>query len=193
MTKLGLVVLAAGLSCRLEGPNKLLLPWRGKPLVEHVLTIAQEINADRKVLVLNRDEADIRDLLPHPAGWQYMHNHDGGSGLSSSLRLGLSSLQGCAAALVMLGDMPDIDTATIQQLLRADTGQAYAVVPTYQGQWGHPVLLSAQAMSDCKELVGAQGARGLLKAHFGDVLCLEVDDPGVLRDFDVATDFGPTL
>jgi molybdenum cofactor cytidylyltransferase len=189
MSGLGVIVLAAGLSSRLAGPNKLLMPWRGRALVSHVLALADGIDTKQKVLVTHRDDAKIRALLPDQTGWTFIYNQDTARGLASTLSLGLTHLADCSAVVVLLGDMPDIELTTLNALVAAARGEFYAIVPVFQGQWGNPVILGSSAMMDCAELVGDQGARGLLLANQDRVVCVEVDDPAILRDFDVAADF----
>jgi molybdenum cofactor cytidylyltransferase len=190
VTKFGVLVLAAGLSSRLDGPNKLLMPWRGKALVSHVLALAEGLPATKKVLVTHRDDRQICDLLADAADWTCAFNEEAASGMASSLLLGLAHLDGCASVLVLLGDMPDIAPATLDALIAAATQRDfYAIVPVYQGQWGNPVILGQVAMRDCAHLKGDQGARRLLLANQDRVLCVDVDDPAVLRDFDLLADF----
>jgi molybdenum cofactor cytidylyltransferase len=190
VTNFGVLVLAAGLSSRLNGPNKLLMPWRGKALVSHVLALAEGLPATKKVLVTHRDERQICDLLEDAAGWTCAFNEEAASGMASSLLLGLAHLDGCASVMVLLGDMPDIAPTTLYALIAAATERDfYAIVPVYQGQWGNPVILGPTAISACAHLKGDQGARRLLLANQDRVLCVDVDDPAVLRDFDLSTDF----
>jgi molybdenum cofactor cytidylyltransferase len=191
MTNLGVLVLAAGLSSRLGGPNKLLMPWRGRALVSHVLALAEALPAAQKVLVTHRDERHICDLLADAADWTCAFNDAAASGLASSLRLGLAHLDGCASVLVLLGDMPDIAPSTVDALIAAAAvpHDFYAIVPVYRGDWGNPVILGPAAMAACADLTGDQGARLLLRANQDRVMCVAVDDPAILRDFDVLADF----
>lgn len=189
MKNLGIVVLAAGLSARMNGPNKLLLPWREKPLVAHVLAMADQIDGARKALVTHRDADQLNALLEGLDGWTCLVNADTHSGLSSSLKLGLAELAGCTSVLVLLADMPDITKSTLKHLVEAAREGDYAVVPSFAGQWGNPVLLQKDAIADCAFLRGDQGARHLLSAHRDKVRVVEVDDQAIVRDFDSARDF----
>lgn len=190
--KLGVLVLAAGLSTRMEGPNKLLLPWRGQPVLSHVLALADATQWDRKVLVYNRDGEAVQALLPETESWLCIENKHAQAGLSRSLRLGLAALTECQWVLVLLGDMPDVLHQTVKAIIAATQDHDYAIAPINQGHWGNPVLLNAAAISDCARLEGDWGARTLLRANKDKVRFVEVQDPGIFRDFDVAEDFDAT-
>jgi molybdenum cofactor cytidylyltransferase len=187
--KLGILVLAAGLSTRMEGPNKLLLPWRGQPVLSHVLSLAGATQWERKALVYNSDGEAVQALLPEAEGWLCIENKDAQAGLSLSLRLGLAALTDCQWVLVLLGDMPDVLPQTVKAMIAARHDYDYAIAPINQGDWGNPVLLNAEAIRDCASLEGDLGARTLLRANRDRVRFVEVQDAGIFRDFDVIEDF----
>jgi CTP:molybdopterin cytidylyltransferase MocA len=58
-----------------------------------------------------------------------------------------------------------------------------AVVPRYLGQIGNPVLWDRCFIVAMRELTGDRGARSLLPAPPA-LIAVDVDDPGVLMDFD---------
>jgi molybdenum cofactor cytidylyltransferase len=179
------LVLAAGLSARWRGGNKLLHSWHNKPMVAHVIALGEHASADVRAIVVHRDPEEIAALLDPLRDWNIVENPNAKLGLSSSLTLGLNALAGCTRVLVLLGDMPDVELATIDTLLGTPpTSTTYAVVPTFEGQWGNPVLLFQPAIRDCAGMQGDQGARKLLIAHKSRVICVPTQDQAILRDFD---------
>lgn len=187
--QIGILVMAAGLSSRLNGPNKLLALWQGKPLVAHTIGLAQSISVKGRAIVLHRDKELVLELLDEAANWIMLENECPQLGFSSSLQLGLQALKDYEAVLVMLGDMPDVSLDTLQGLVESWHSEAFAVVPRFRGQWGNPVLLARAAMDACSGLTGDQGAKKLLLAHQQDVILLDTLDPNILRDFDHEQDF----
>jgi molybdenum cofactor cytidylyltransferase len=187
--KLGVLVLAAGLSTRLEGPNKLLKLWRDRPLVSHVFSLANGVSSRRKAVIVHRDQEQVCALLPARQTWTIIDNPHSATGLASSLKLGLAALDDCDGVMVLLGDMPAISGATLLSIIAHWTNEAYAVVPTFKGQWGNPVLLGRAAIADCQRLVGDQGAKKLLFARQDNVTIVDTHDPAILADFDVVADF----
>jgi molybdenum cofactor cytidylyltransferase len=81
--------------------------------------------------------------------------------------------------------MPRVKASTLRALISAaQTPGVKAVVPAYAGRRGNPVLLKRALFPSIMALHGDSGARKLLDAAGEAVLVLEVDDPGVLADFD---------
>jgi molybdenum cofactor cytidylyltransferase len=182
----GIIVLAAGLSARMGGPNKLLMDYRGRPLVSWALACAGAVAADRRVIVCGRDAAALAAMAP--PGFARCDNPNPDDGLASSLRLGLAALGDVGAAAVLLGDMPDITPQLVEGLFDALRSH-YAAIPVRGGDWGNPVVLSAEAMQEAQSLTGDAGARTLLKRNAARLGLLETDDAAILRDFDTPDDF----
>jgi molybdenum cofactor cytidylyltransferase len=189
-TNIALIMLAAGNSTRMGGPNKLLMAWRGKPLIQSSVAAYADAAFTRKIFVTGRDAPDVMLAARIDDDWQTIHNHIATTGLASSLKLGLSALAHPEIALVALGDMPDVSRDVIAALVAAWVPNAYAIVPTYQKTWGNPVILGAAAIADCAALTGDRGARALLVARAGDCLEVETACPGILFDLDTAAAFG---
>jgi len=119
---------------------------------------------------------------------QFVHNQQYCAGLSTSLKAGLAAVpHGASSALVMLGDMPFIKPETIRKLIAAletRKGNPMAIVPSFNGAWGNPVLLSSALYDQVMSLQGDEGARALLLNSRDSVIEVPVDDDGVLADID---------
>ena len=176
------ILLAAGTSARF-GDNKLLRPWRGKPLVCHaagILAKAQHAGLiQRTVAVCGRDAEAVAALLEMPT----INNPDYESGMASSLRRGLQEVGGDDAVLVMLADMPLVQVEDIAAVTAA-FGTADIVVPAYQGKRGNPVLLGRRHFATLSKLQGDIGARALFAEHViaevptGSGVLFDIDRPG---------------
>ena len=139
------LVLAAGRSTRMGGPNKLLEEINGKALVriatEHVLA-----SRARPVIVVtgHQKERVERALAGLPV--TFVHNPDFAAGLSTSLKAGIAAVPAEAdGAVVCLGDMPQVSAALIDRLIAAfDPGRgALVAIPTIEGKRGNPGALVA--------------------------------------------------
>ncbi|NDA47424.1 MAG: nucleotidyltransferase family protein, partial [Alphaproteobacteria bacterium] len=121
---------------------------------------------------------------------QFSHNADYATGMASSLRTGIAAVPpDCSAAVILLGDMPQIKADLINQLIAAlsQHPQAKALVPTFvnaQGQEerGNPVVLTRSLFTEIGRLSGDQGARKLLSGE--GVLDVPVADPAIALDID---------
>lgn len=195
------VILAAGGGTRLGG-GKLLLPWRGKPILAHVAeTAARCKGLTALLLVLGHGAPDLRNALgawidesPLPVG--VIENPDWEAGQSTSLRCGLEAAvrlrdnREPSGIMVLLGDQPAILAETLDLLVAAH-GEALArnpdhpaTAPLYRGERGNPVILSQRLFPAVRELTGDIGARHILRSLGSDLLLVPVEDSGVLRDVD---------
>lgn len=179
------VILAAGLSTRMKGANKLLAELDGKPLVRHVAEAALASKTRPVMVVTGHQSALIEDALELP-NLTFIHNPRFADGLSSSLRTAVIALpSGASGAVILLGDMPRVSTIVIDRLLTRfeAASEAAAIVPVRGGQRGNPVLLARRLFSDVTRLTGDEGARGLLADRAG-VIEVAIEDPAIGFDID---------
>ncbi len=180
--KTGALVLAAGRSSRMNGPNKLLLDDGHGPVIKQVVTLLHAADITDVIAVTGRDADSISAAL-YPT--ETIYNPDFLDGLSTSIRKGLAALPASwDAALIVLGDMPAVLPSTIRQICDAARSDFDAVVPIYDGRQGHPVLWKRSVFSVLEQAQGDVGGKAQLAALADRVLKLPVDDPGVLVDID---------
>jgi molybdenum cofactor cytidylyltransferase len=189
------ILLAAGESKRMGRPKQL-LEWQGKPLLLHVLENLVRSNADEVILVLGYEADQIRNCLPE-LPIKIVVNPDHETGMASSLRQGLLSMDaGSEAFLVLLADQPCIGPDMIDRVIR-EFRQAHPrrgiVRPVYGGVPGHPVLIGVQYLQEALKLDGDEGARRILADHPADVLEIDVDQDGVLMDLDTPEEYRECL
>jgi molybdenum cofactor cytidylyltransferase len=185
------IVLAAGEAKRM-GQNKVLLPWQGKTLLEHVLDRLLHSQVDEIILVLGHEAERIREKIS-AQGIQIVVNPAYREGMSASLRQGLSIMDKRAEAfLVALGDQPGIREEMINQLIEAfhkALPRKNIVLPAYRSKPGHPVLFGIRYREEMGKLKGDVGGRQILADHPEDILSLEMDTDEVLQDIDTPEDY----
>ncbi len=172
------VLLAAGRSTRMGGRNKLLLDWRGKPLVAHAADALLDTGLDRVIAVLGHQAEAVKAAL----GDRSLHlveNPNPARGLSTSLRRGLAALpDGTDGVLVALGDMPGITAGMVRRLIAAfDPVEGRVIcVPTLGGRRGNPVLFARRFVPEMMDVDGDVGARPVLAAHAHEITEVPMDD-----------------
>lgn len=204
--RLAALVLAAGGGSRLGG-GKLLLEWRGRPLVGHVLDAAGRITEFLSITVVLGHEAEAvgdairRGCRRERPPVRLVENPEWRLGQSTSLRRGLAAVMEVPdsaradAVMILLGDQPLIRSETLRLLVAAHAGAVRrdplhpATRPTYAGQPGNPVILSSALVPELMALEGDVGARKVLAGLGERVLLLPVDDPGVVRDIDTPEEY----
>ena len=183
------LVLAAGGGRRLGGRPKALLPYRGRPLVEHAVAVVRAGGCASVAVVLGaaRERVRTEALLPDCL---LVDNPDWESGMGSSLRAGLTALPASTpAVLVMLVDTPGVTPAAVARLLAAHRGGARLAAAAYEGRRGHPVLIGARHLAEAAAgAVGDAGARALLAAHAAEITLVECADIAVPDDLDTPAD-----
>ena len=180
------IVLAAGRSTRMGGPNKLLETISGKPLVRIAAEEALASRAGPVVVVTGHERGKVEAAL---AGLdvRLVHNPDYADGLSTSVKAGLAALPPEAeAAIVCLGDMPQVTSALIDRLIAAFDPErnALVVLPTFSGKRGNPVLWSRRFFPELIALEGDVGARHLIGAYPEVVTEVPVENAAAMVDID---------
>jgi molybdenum cofactor cytidylyltransferase len=180
------VVLAAGRSSRMGGPNKLLELLHGKPLVRIVTEQALASRAKPVIVVTGHQSDRVRAAL---AGLDvtFAANPDFADGIASSVKAGIGAVPADAdGAMVLLGDMPLVDSGLIDRLIEAlspDKG-ALIAVPAAAGRRGNPVLWSRRFFDELMTLEGDVGARHMVQRHAEAVVEVEVDGQSAFLDID---------
>jgi molybdenum cofactor cytidylyltransferase len=184
--RIAAVVLAAGRSSRMGGPNKLLAEVGGRPLVRIAVEEALA-SAARPVIVVTGHQRERVEAALAGLDITFAYNPDFAEGLSASLKAGTAAVPSEAdGAIICLGDMPQVDAPLIDRLLAAFDPERgiLIVVPTIAGRRGNPVVLSRRFFPELTALTGDVGARGLIAAHPEAVAEVAVTDGAAFTDVD---------
>jgi molybdenum cofactor cytidylyltransferase len=180
------IVLAAGRSTRMGGPNKLLAEIDGRKLVRIVAEQALASKA-AEVIVVTGHQAELVEQALTGLKVKFVRNPDFAGGLASSVKAGIAAVpENADGAIVCLGDMPLISAKLIDQLIEnfaPDRGQLIAV-PVSDGRRGNPVLWSRRFFKELMTLDGDVGARHLIAKHAEAVAEVPVDGQSAFLDID---------
>jgi molybdenum cofactor cytidylyltransferase len=185
------IILAAGRSTRMGGPNKLLAELGGKKLVRIAAEQAVASKAT-EVIVVTGHQGDLVEQALAGLKVKFVRNPDFAGGLAGSMKAGIAAVAADAdGAVICLGDMPLIDARLIDRLIESfapDRGNLI-VVPVADGRRGNPVLWSRRFFAELMTLDGDIGARHLIGKHGeavaevpveGDSAFLDIDTPQAL-------------
>lgn len=190
MTKVGAIILAAGMSTRMGQPKQWLL-LHGKPLFRYSVETAVRNGLHPIYLIGGAQVEQLRaNVLALPV--TVLDNPNYTQGMSSSLKVGISAIHGLSpAAFIFLADVPFVPDTVIQQMLAVYQSSHVTslhpciIRPRYAGALGHPVLLSADLFPELVHLEGDEGARHIIKQHAKRVKFIDFEDP--IWGFDVDT------
>ena len=183
------VVLAAGTSSRYGPENKLLEPIDGEPLVRHAARALVASQVEAVTIVVGHEADRVRRTVAE-LPLSIRENPDYETGQSTSVREGIraAAAAGADAAVIALGDMPDVSPTTVDTLVAGyERGAGTAIAPAYDGQRGNPVLFDHRFFDALADVSGDTGGREILRSA-ADATLIEVDDPGVARDVDTPAD-----
>ncbi|MBZ9722757.1 molybdopterin-binding/glycosyltransferase family 2 protein [Mesorhizobium sp. CO1-1-11] len=176
--KVGIVLLAAGRSSRMGGPNKLMALFDGQPLVRRTAERALASKASGTIVVTGHQRERVRAALSG-LDVTFADNPDFADGLSTSLKAGTAYLpEDAAGAMIVLGDMPGVASDDLDRLIDAfrRAGGNSVVRATHQGKRGNPVLLPRSLFAAIAHLEGDTGARHLVEAEGLDVIDVEIGE-----------------
>ncbi len=184
--KVAAIVLAAGRSTRMGGPNKLLAEFDGKKLVRIAAEQALASKAS-EVIVVTGHQAELVEQALEGLNVRLVRNPDFASGLAGSVKTGIAAVgEDADAAVICLGDMPLISAALIDRLIDAfapDRGKLI-VLPASEGRRGNPVLWSRRFFKELMTLEGDVGARHLIARHGEAVAEVPVEGQDAFLDID---------
>jgi CTP:molybdopterin cytidylyltransferase MocA len=176
------------------GDFKPLLPLGDKTVIETAVASLRQGGVQDIRVVVGYRASELYAVLDR-LDVRIIENPDYAKGMFSSVVTGLRTFAGDAEAFLLLpGDTPLIRRYSIKKLVQAYRKLAPTVVyPVFNGQMGHPPLISARCFEHILEDNGAAGLRGVL-AQFGlDAVEVEVADQGVVLDIDLPEDYSLLL
>lgn len=187
------IILAAGLSKRM-GPPKLFLKINGLPVISWVIRAALASALDRVILVTGPDReefaAALGASLDHPK-LEYLMNPFPESGMSSSMIVGIESVEaGAAGAMILLADQPAITPHIIDQLLDVfRKNHDKIVVPAISGRRTTPVIFPAILFPELVKTTGDVGGREVVNRNPRRVVLIEMGSDYDDTDLDTPEDF----
>jgi molybdenum cofactor cytidylyltransferase len=183
------MILAAGESKRMGKP-KLLLPVGEKTMIETVIDRVIQSRAEKILVILGSNREKIEKKIGN-LPLEIDVNPDFKEGMLSSVQHGFHVLpEDAQAVLIFLGDQPSIPSEVIDRIIDAfrETGKGI-VLPVYKGERGHPVLIDMKYRHDVKNLNPEVGLRELVYGRPEDILEVEVDNAGIMRDINDIEDY----
>lgn len=186
MTKIAIVIPAAGSSSRMRGADKLLEPAAGVPLLRRVASRARA-QCDLVIVTLPAIACPRADAL-RGLDLSLIAVPDAAEGMAASLRRASAEMPPDVQGMLILpADMPDITGDDLQTVIGAfgDAGGQQIVQATGDdGTPGHPVIFPSDLFAEFSALAGDAGARSILQANRDRLIRVALPGAHALTDLD---------
>ncbi|WP_238902285.1 molybdenum cofactor cytidylyltransferase [Clostridium sp. YIM B02506] len=180
------IVMASGYGSRI-GTNKLLLEYRDKKLIEHIMDKILQINFySRLVVAKDKEVLDIAGKR----GFKVVENKNSILGQSESIKLGIENSPVAEGYMFFTGDQPLLSKLTIKKMIDAfKNNPQNIIIPRYKERKGSPVIFSSIFIDELKALKGDKGGREVIKRNKDSLVFVEVENEYELMDIDTWEDY----
>ncbi len=196
LLRLSILILAAGEGSRLGRIPKALLKKDGITLLKRFIHSTECLYPVETLVVTGFYSADVEAVIKSlqneiqsPLTW--IRNTNPGAGQSSSVRLGIESLNSdYDVLLIALCDQPNIGSQEMESLLeqfKQRSPQQEIVLPLVEGQRGNPVLFSRTVIQKVIALP-SMVCRPYMDDHPELVKTFVTDNQAYLQDVDTQAD-----
>ena len=187
--KVSSIILAAGMSKRMQIGNKLLLKVKNKTILERTLDNIVSNKFANISVVLGHQSILINDLLKNYKVNIYYNNRYK-EGISSSIVKGVTKIEKTSdGIMICLGDMPEISKNIYNKILNVfqktyKNGLPLIVIPIHNKVQGNPILFSKYFFNDLKKLEGDIGAKKLILKNKKYIKKINISIKSILNDVD---------
>jgi molybdenum cofactor cytidylyltransferase len=188
------ILLAAGKSKRLKGENKLIKNFKGKPLINHILSSLIKSKVNTIFIVVGYQNQKIKKIAYKNKKITFVTNLNYKKGISSSINSGLKRIsKKNIGFLITHGDMPLISKTILNTLCSALKNKDKEIfVPVYKKKLGNPLAFKYSMIKSLKKIKGDKGAKKLIRSNKQKVQLVKMKSKSILIDFDQLKDFPST-
>ncbi len=188
------ILLAAGESKRMGEANKLLLPYRGAPLIHRVAEAIAQSKAAEQIVVTGHEAAAIEGAL-RAYGMRFVYNADYETGMTSSIQAGVQAAHSAAEGfMICLSDLPDLNAGILDRVMdqfaiAISQDPQVIIIPSHQGRRGHPIIFSRYYKEALLHHPHPEGCKAIIQDHSSHVVLVEISEEGILKDIDRPEDY----
>ena len=185
------ILLAAGQSKRMKGKNKLLLKYKRKTLINHVLKSLIKSKVNKIIIVLGHESREIKKIVLKSKKIIFVFNSNYAKGISTSIKCGLKKIsKKNIGFLITHADMPLVSKTILNTLCSALKSKNKEIfVPVYKRKIGNPLAFKYSMIKSLKKIKGDRGAKKLIRSNKSKVQLVKMKSKSILIDFDQLKDF----
>jgi molybdenum cofactor cytidylyltransferase len=184
------IVLAAGLSTRMGRP-KMTLPWGQTTVIGQVVNSLQSAGLEEIIVVTGGARGEVESAVRQLPARAVFNPRFAEGEMLLSLQVGLAALAyPCEAALVALGDQPQMENRIVRGILAVyHEFSSGFVVPSYQMRRGHPWIVARPLWDSILALQPPVTLKDILESHKEQIHYWVVDSPSVIQDLDTPDEY----
>ena len=191
MENVSAIILAAGESKRM-GKNKLSLPYKDKPLIQHTFNLVDKINFLERIVVISPKNAKELIHLSFPKDAKIIYNPHPEYGQSHSVALGTQAAKG-EAYLFFTGDQPLLTAELIQEILSHGSKNRIVFPLKENGEPSNPTLFGENFRQDLCSVKGSCGGKEVRDKNSQHSHSFTPKNPKQLLDIDTTKDYEQLL
>ena len=185
------ILLAAGQSKRMKGKNKLLLKYKRKTLINHVLKSLIKSKVNKIIIVLGHEDRKIKKIVLKSNKITFAVNSNYLKGISTSIKCGLKKIsKKNIGFLIAHADMPLVSKTILNVLCSALKNKNEEIfIPVYKKRIGNPLAFKYSMIKSLKRIKGDRGAKKLIRSNKSKIKLMKMKSKSILIDFDQLKDF----
>ena len=187
--KIAGLILAAGGSSRMGDENKLMMPFQGKPMLNHVVNASLNSNLTQTFVVVGHQSSEIKNLVQSD-DIQCVENEQWETGMASSIVAGISQLKQFDGFLILLGDMPLVTPELINEIIVHSSADKI-VIPIKDGLHGNPVFFGSKFRDELLTLYGDSGAKKVIQNNLSSMIKIKIQSNTIFKDYDTKESLEP--
>jgi len=162
--------------------NKLMMPFQGKPMLNHVVNASLNSNLTQTFVVVGHQSSEIKNLVQSD-DIQCVENEQWETGMASSIVAGISQLKQFNGFLILLGDMPLVTPELINEIIVHSSADKI-VIPIKDGLHGNPVFFGSKFRDELLTLYGDSGAKKVIQDNLLSMIKIEIQSNTIFKDYD---------
>lgn len=179
MERIGAIITAAGVGDR-DGAKKALDDIDGITMAERIVQNFYRAGIKEIVIITGHQTEELKKLLKWKGIVFLQNERYDSSEMLDSVKIGLKYLEKrCDKILVTPVDVPLFSMETV---IRLTDCEGQIIVPSYQMQCGHPILIDKMAFRAICQYEGKEGLKGWIRSVADKIYYMNVEDEGIAVD-----------
>jgi molybdenum cofactor cytidylyltransferase len=190
------IFLAAGLSSRMEGENKLLMTLNGKTILQLTLESILASEVREVIVVVGHQQENVRETIErnkYPV--RIVENGYYKSGMTSSIQAGIRhASEFCEGYIICMGDMPLLETRHYNSVILGFRKSFIfqkdcIIIPFFDGRRGNPVIFSSVYKSELLAHKKPEGLKEVIEKYPEKVSKIPMETKIRILDIDKKEDY----